>query len=306
MNENIVIYARISTREGKQFLANQLQALQRYVAAQPLWRVVQTITDEHTGSKEAPGWRQVIALAQRRRITRVCVWKLDRVTRQGPSYAFRQIHALAQYGCSIVSLQEPMFDSAGAFGSVLIAIAAWIAEQESTTQRERVKAGLNRARSQGKKLGRPVLVIDKVKLAELRSQGKGLDLIARALRISRASANRYIKQLEERTSVVNTDRQTRQRNESSKPFQPTSANRHSTPHQAVEAEATARSARPGNRQVLEIDAAATRRNSQAAASTTATQPASANRRPADTAAAAAAQNSRQTAASNSETKTKRR
>lgn len=193
--EPVVLYARISTREGKQYLSNQLADLNRR-AAREGWRIVETITDEHTGAAAAPGWNRVLQMAQARKMKRVAVWRLDRVTRQGPAHAFAQIHNLSQFGVQLTSIQEPMFDAGGNFGPVLIAVAAWIAEQESIVMSERVRAGLSRAKQQGKKLGRPRLVYDRQKLADLRAQGFGLDRIARALNVHRASANRYIKEYE--------------------------------------------------------------------------------------------------------------
>jgi DNA invertase Pin-like site-specific DNA recombinase len=282
MKEPIALYGRISTREGKQFLANQINALNRYVANQPSWRIVETITDEHTGSQEAPGWRRVISLAQQRRITRVIVWKLDRITRQGPAYTFRQIHLLSQFGCSIVSIQEPMFDAAGAFGPVLVAISAWIAEEETKVQRERVKAGLHRARQQGKKLGRPHLVIDRAKLTALRSQGLGLDLIGRALGISRASANRYIKQLEENSYVVSADSPPRRENEGRQHRQVTGKDRHQPPHQDDQANTTPGSTEARNHDSVGLHKAATRPNAQTPTAKTTTRPAGSNRQPTDT------------------------
>lgn len=233
MLEPVAIYARISTKEGKQFLSNQLAAIGKYVQGHP-WRIVETVTDEHTGSVAAPGWKRIIELAQRRKIKRVIVWKLDRITRQGPSYAFSQIHLLSQAGCDLVSIQEPMFDASGAFGPVLIAIAAWIAQQESQTQRERVKAGLRRARTQGKQLGRPKLVFDRQKLKDLRQQGYGLDRIAKALSISRTSANRRIRELETTPDVEPTHSPTRRPNETPSAVTATRTNQRSQPHQNAE------------------------------------------------------------------------
>lgn len=265
MTDRVAIYARISTKEGRQFLQNQVQSITRHATTNG-WRIVETITDEHTGTKEAPGWRKVLDLARQRKIARVIVWKLDRVTRQGPAYAFRQLHLLSQHGCSLVSVQEPMFDSAGPFGPVLIALAAWIAEFETVTQRERVKAGLRRAQQEGTKLGRPRLVFDRQKLADLRKENKGLDLISRALGISRASANRYIKALEEeQTHVDATNSAARGRHAPPPPNRGTSTRGRAQAHQGTQEAATGGTAPGGNLKTVERPAKQTRNDTTTAA-----------------------------------------
>ncbi|MFH1140195.1 MAG: recombinase family protein [Chloroflexota bacterium] len=85
----------------------------------------------------------------------VITWALDRLSREGPQATLEIVSRLGKYGCQVVSLQEPWTEVGGELLDLLLAIAGWVARMESTRRSERTKAGLVRARSQGKRLGRP-------------------------------------------------------------------------------------------------------------------------------------------------------
>ena len=74
----------------------------------------------------------------------------------------------------------------------VLAILACIAKQERIRLSERVKAGLDRARAQGKAVGRPKIVVDRAKVLELHQQGLSQWDIAQRLGISRASVGRIV------------------------------------------------------------------------------------------------------------------
>jgi len=75
----------------------------------------------------------------------------------------------------------------------MIAIAAWIAQQERTRLSERTKAGLEKARQQGRIGGRPAVVIDRDRLAQLDEDGWTTREIAEEMGISPATAWRLLK-----------------------------------------------------------------------------------------------------------------
>jgi DNA invertase Pin-like site-specific DNA recombinase len=62
---------------------------------------------------------------------------------------------LDRLGVPVLSVREPWLDTSGPVRPLLVAIFGWVAEQERTRLIERTKAGLERARRQGKRLGRP-------------------------------------------------------------------------------------------------------------------------------------------------------
>jgi DNA invertase Pin-like site-specific DNA recombinase len=93
----------------------------------------------------------------------VVAWSLDRLSREGPQATLEIVSRLGKYGCQVVSLQEPWTELGGDLLDLLLAIAGWVARMESQRRSERTRAGLARAKAQGKRLGRPTGSQDKRK-----------------------------------------------------------------------------------------------------------------------------------------------
>lgn len=93
--------------------------------------------------------------ASRGEVRVVLVWALDRLTRRGPEDALRVVRQLAERGCEVWSDQEPWLEDTRdpAQRELLIAITGWLAQQESARRSERVKAGMARAKREGKRVG---------------------------------------------------------------------------------------------------------------------------------------------------------
>jgi DNA invertase Pin-like site-specific DNA recombinase len=98
-------------------------------------------------------------------------------------------------GVGYLSFTEPYFDSCGIFKDAVISILATIAKQERIRLSERVQAGLARARSRGKRLGRPKKIVDASKIAHLRSQGRSWREITTETGISKGTAQRTVSSL---------------------------------------------------------------------------------------------------------------
>jgi DNA invertase Pin-like site-specific DNA recombinase len=84
-------------------------------------------------------------------------WALDRLTREGTLAALQYLERLTSYEVGCKSFTEPYLDSCGTFKDVVISLLATMAKQERLRMGERVRAGLQHARSQGIQLGRPPL-----------------------------------------------------------------------------------------------------------------------------------------------------
>ena len=78
---------------------------------------------------------------------------LDRITREGAEGALRIIRQFRERGCIIVSVQESWLNGSPEIQDVLVAFAGWMAQQESARRSERIKAGLERRRAEGKPVG---------------------------------------------------------------------------------------------------------------------------------------------------------
>ena len=179
-------YARVSTGDGRQESENQLSQLRQFALARD-WEVVADYIDHESGGKadRAEFWR-MFADAARRKFDLVLVWALDRLTREGVAETFEYIKRLTSNGVQFVSFTDEHFRTTGPAGELMIAVAAWIAKQERLRISQRVRAGLDRARTNGTRsgnqIGRPRVVFNRQTVVDLRQQGKSWRDIARQCR----------------------------------------------------------------------------------------------------------------------------
>ena len=174
----VAIYARTSTDDGRQELSNQTRELHAY-AERMGWTVVAEFHDQMSGRKaERPELKKALEGGRKRKYDVLLFWSLDRLSRQGVLPTLLLLNQLSQYGVKYRSLQEAWIDSLGAFSDAVIGILATVAKFEAERLSSRVRSGLERARSQGKVLGRPRVIVDRSKIAKLRDQGLSLREIA--------------------------------------------------------------------------------------------------------------------------------
>jgi DNA invertase Pin-like site-specific DNA recombinase len=95
--------------------------------------------------------------ASQRKFDVLLFWSLDRLTREGTLATLQYLERLTSYQVGYKSFTEPYLDSCGTFKDVVISLLATMAKQERIRMSERVRAGLQRVRTQGKRLGRPAL-----------------------------------------------------------------------------------------------------------------------------------------------------
>jgi DNA invertase Pin-like site-specific DNA recombinase len=98
--------------------------------------------------------------------------------------AMQTVLELDRLGVRVISLKEPWLDTTSPVRPLLVAVFGWVAEQERLRISERTKAGLDRARRAGKKLGRPGFDLDEVRARALRDAGKSYRSIASDLGVS--------------------------------------------------------------------------------------------------------------------------
>ncbi|MBI4201591.1 MAG: recombinase family protein [Chloroflexi bacterium] len=148
------LYLRVSTQE--QHTQNQLPALM--VMAQRHEDKVVAIYQEAESAWRAGHQANLARLledAHKGRFQTLYVWSMDRLTRAGPLAILGLVDRLRRSGVRVVSYQEPWTEAPGELGDLLYSIVGWVARMESQRRSERTKAGLARARAEGKRLGRP-------------------------------------------------------------------------------------------------------------------------------------------------------
>lgn len=185
------VYARVSTKD--QHPENQLLELRRYAEARG-WTVVEELVDHGiSGSKDRrPALDRLMDAARKRRIDRVLVARFDRFGRS-VKHLILALEEFRTLGVEFTSLHDNV-DTGTPMGRMAFALIAAVAEFERELIRERIHAGLNRARVEGKRLGRPPVKIDADRVRELRRQGLSLRQIAREMAISKDAAARALGQ----------------------------------------------------------------------------------------------------------------
>jgi DNA invertase Pin-like site-specific DNA recombinase len=138
-------------------------------------------------------------MARRREIDAVLVWKLDRLGRSLIDL-ITTLNELRDLGVVFVSLTESL-DFSTASGRALAGMLSTFAEFERDMIRERVKAGIAHARSQGRPHGRPVTAgLKRDEVRELKASGLNNSEIARKLKMSRGSVINQLRLLESSSS----------------------------------------------------------------------------------------------------------
>ena len=192
--EKVALYARVSTKDGRQDTENQLLQLRDYCRKQG-WEIAGEYVDHETGgTSKRPHFQRMFADARVRKFDLVLFWSLDRLSREGVSATLNHLERLTGYGVNWRSFTEEYLDSCGLFRDAVLSILATIAKQERVRRSERATAAIARLRRQGKTehLGRPRLVVDKAKARKLHKEGQSVRRIASVLGVSPATAHRLV------------------------------------------------------------------------------------------------------------------
>jgi DNA invertase Pin-like site-specific DNA recombinase len=184
------LYLRVSTLD--QHPETQLYDL-RGLAAQRGFEIVNEYTDRISGAKaKRPGLDQLLADAHRGKFDVVLSWAFDRIARSVRHF-LEVLDELNHLNIEFVSFRENV-DTGGPLGRAMIIIIGAIAELERNLIIERVRAGMRRAKLEGRRIGRAPLDVDRNAILRDRSRGVSLTQLARTYQISRASVCRIIRE----------------------------------------------------------------------------------------------------------------
>src|SRR5256885_5016264 len=148
MSNRVAAYLRVSTSE--QIPDNQRPGVEALCRDRG-YTVVRWYEETVSGAaKRRPVFEQMLADARSRKFDGLVVWSVDRFSRGGAGSCFAALGQIDAAGVDFISVKESYLDTSGPFRDVLLAFAATVARMERDRLIERTKAGLARARAQGR------------------------------------------------------------------------------------------------------------------------------------------------------------
>jgi len=187
------IYARVST--NGQTTDNQVREL-RKVARRHGWKISAEYIDHGVsgakGRDKRPELDKLLKTANRREFDIIMAWSVDRLGRSLQHLVgfLDEIHAK---GVDLY-LHQQNIDTSTPSGKAMFQMAGVFAEFERSMIQERVRAGLERAREQGKVLGRPkVSARIETLIRQKRGKGMGILKIAKEVGVGTSVVQRVLK-----------------------------------------------------------------------------------------------------------------
>ena len=188
--QRAALYLRVSTLD--QHPETQMYDLQQ-MAVQRDYQIVERYIDKVSGAKaRRPGLDEMMADARRGRFDVVLVWASDRLARSVKHF-LEVLDELNRINVEFISFREQI-DTGGPLGRAVVVIIGAIAELERNLIVERVRAGMRRAKLEGRHLGRKPLELDRIGILRDHHQGQSLGQLATTYRASRATIHRVISQ----------------------------------------------------------------------------------------------------------------
>ena len=182
------LYLRVSTVDQRP--ETQVYDL-RQMAAQRGYEIAKEYTDRISGVKaRRPGLDEMMLDARRGRFDVVLVWACDRVARSVRHF-LEVLDEFNRLEIEFVSFRESI-DTGGPLGRAITIIIGAIAELERSLIVERVRAGMRRARLEGRQIGRPALDLNRDAILRDRRHGDSLGTIARNHGVSRTTVHRVL------------------------------------------------------------------------------------------------------------------
>ncbi len=185
------LYSRVSTLDqNPQTQVHDLRSL----AAQRKLEIVKEYVDHGISGTRArrPGLDELMRDARHGHFDVELVWACDRLARSVRHF-LETLDELNRLNIEFVSYREQI-DTGGPLGRAVVVIIGAIAELERSLIVERVRAGMRRARLEGRHIGRKPVDVDRQAVLRHRAHGQSLTQIARSFSISRATVSRIVKE----------------------------------------------------------------------------------------------------------------
>ena len=194
MTKKVVIYARVSTLD--QTVDNQLIELRDHCSKMG-WEIVKEYTDEGLSGtlsrSKRPALNAMIKDGYRKKFDTVVCWDISRIGRSMKELVLF-LSDMKDRGIGICSVRQG-FDTSTSMGEIMFQFVGILSSWEREMIRERTLAGLERAKSEGKILGRRKVTNDTMtaKIIELRNDKKSIRHIASEVGVSIGTVSNVLK-----------------------------------------------------------------------------------------------------------------
>lgn len=189
MSTKAALYLRVSS--GDQDASNQRPEVEALANARG-FTVVEVLEEAVSTRCKRPKWDHVMDLARRGKVAAVVIWSIDRLGRDLAGN-LNTILELDRLNVEVVSVRQPWLTTRGPTRPLLVAIFSWLAEWERDERGARTRAGLERVRRRGVKLGRPSKSVNVVAARSMKgTNGWTWKRVARELGVSRATLMRAL------------------------------------------------------------------------------------------------------------------
>jgi DNA invertase Pin-like site-specific DNA recombinase len=184
--KRVALYARVSTKQHGQDPETRLVALRQFASHKGYIICEEYVDHGWSGAKERrPALDRLLADARSKNFDVVLVWRFDRFARS-VKQLISSLALFRELSIDFIS-QSEQIDTTTAVGRMVFTVLAAVGEMVREIIRENVQMGVDRARAEGKKLGRPTVLIDKQRVYDLVEAKVPIAAIARELGIARST-----------------------------------------------------------------------------------------------------------------------
>lgn len=192
---NVSIYSRVSTDDKDQNPERQLIQCRNYCRA--CAHEIIGEFQEHCTGDSSPFLRPIFSKLMETKPDAIIVSSIDRLTRQHPNKTMALLSQFKASGILIISVTEPLFNMESPMAEPLQYFLTWWNNYFLKKLKADVKAGIERARQQGKPIGRPKVPFNEFRAYHLlMEENKSLTLVSQELNVSRATLHRFKKVME--------------------------------------------------------------------------------------------------------------
>lgn len=192
--KRVALYARVSTLDKGQDPETQLRPLREY-ADRRGFQIQGEYVDTASGTtEERSQYRVMLELARKRKLDVVLVWRYDRFARstQALVNALKEFQSLR---VDFISYQENI-DTTTPTGELIFHVMASLAQFESSLISQRVRAGMARAKAQGKHIARPrIAMVKQEQIKLLYQSGLSINRISKQIEVAYGTVYNYIQRI---------------------------------------------------------------------------------------------------------------